>query len=189
MPRLFTAIDLPPADADRLAVFCESLDPPFDARWTPRGNFHITVRFIGDVDDERMPAIKEALAAIEAPPVPIRPTGLGVLPSRRHPRVLTVRIDRTDALDTLYEGVQDALASVGVDRERRSYKPHVTLARMDDPAPRAVHSFHSSIDQDELPLSNFVADRLLLYESTLTPEGAQHEIRSEFMLNPTSTRN
>ena len=187
MPRLFTAIDLPPTDADRLAAFCESVDPPFDARWTPRDNFHITVRFIGDVDEAHVPAIEDALAAIEASTVPIRPLGLGVLPSRRNPRVLTVRIDRTDALDALYESAQDALARVSIDRERRSYKPHVTLARMDNPDPRSVQSFRSSIDDDDLPMSDFEADRLLLYESILTPEGAQHEIRSEFMLNLTSS--
>lgn len=180
MPRLFTAID-PPADArDQLASYCEARDVPFDARWTPPENYHITLRFIGDVNDDREAELRSVLDAVEADAFTLKPLGLGVLPSRRNPRVLTINMAASDPIQALYESVEAVLAEAGVDREQRSYRPHLTIARLKNANAREVRSFLQEAPEPDLDA--FQIDQFALYESTLTPSGAVHEPKSIFTL-------
>ncbi len=180
MPRLFTALDLPSRRLDTLRTLRESADLPAGARWTPIDNHHITLRFIGEVDEDQATSIEKALTAVQTAPFEVTPLGLGVLPSRRKPRVLTVRIDPTEPLRTLYNALQNTLAAVGIDPERRTYRPHITLARLQDA--QAERLYTTLQDLEGRSLASFTADEFILYESTLTPEGAVHTIRSRFSL-------
>lgn len=180
MPRLFTALDLPSRSVDALRAFRENADLPVRARWTPIDNHHITLRFIGEVDEDRAASIEKALTAVRPAPFQVNPLGLGVLPSRRKPRVLTVRIDPTEPLRALYSALQNTLATVGVDTEDRSYRPHITLARLQEV--RAERLYEVLKDLEGPSLAPFEANEYLLYESTLTPDGAVHTIRSRFPL-------
>jgi len=143
-------------------------------------NHHITLRFIGEVDEDQATSIEKALTAVRPAPFEVKPLGLGVLPSRRKPRVLTVRIDPTEPLRALYDALQNTLATVDIDPESRTYRPHITLARLQDV--RAEHLYETLRDLDDPSLAPFTADEYLLYESTLTPDGAVHTIRSRFPL-------
>lgn len=179
MPRLFTALDLPPAAIDAIRDFQQNNDLDVQARWTPPENLHITLRFVGEVGEEKAEAVEAALDEAPCPaPFDIEPLGLGVLPSRRTPRVLTARIDPTEPLRTLYQTLQDVLAEVSVEREKRTFRPHITLARFRDDSPERVYDALS--DAPPLPLDPFSVDRFYLYESTLTPDGAVHTIRTEY---------
>ncbi|NBB74152.1 MAG: RNA 2',3'-cyclic phosphodiesterase, partial [Bacteroidetes bacterium] len=77
MPRLFTALDLPDDVLATLRAFQDDQDLPVRARWTPMDNHHITLRFIGDVDEDTSEAIETALSAVRAKPFPIEPLDLG----------------------------------------------------------------------------------------------------------------
>jgi len=182
VPRLFTALDLPSRSLDALRSFRESADLPAGARWTPVDNHHITLRFIGEVDEDQAASIEKALAVVRTAPFEVTPVGLGVLPSRRKPRVLTVRIDPTEPLRTLYSALQNTLVTVGIDPENRTYRPHITLARLQDA--QAERLYAALRDLDGPSLASFTADEYILYESTLTPDGAVHTIRSRFPLAP-----
>jgi len=176
--RLFTAVDPP----DSVREQCAALQAPnkLDARWTSPEQFHVTIRFIGDADEEQAGAYKEALARMDAPSVMCRPYGLDVLPSRRNPRVLIVGLKRTDTLMALYKTVSNALEEEGLAPEDRTYRPHITLARMDDASPETVHgflNFHTAPSVD-----SFRVDTLSLYESILTKQGAVHEQRAAVSL-------
>ena len=180
MARLFTALDLPSHSVDALRAFREDADLPVTARWTPADNYHITLRFIGEVDDEQADSIERALAAVHPPSFQVTPSGLGVLPSRRTPRVLAVRIEPAESLRTLYEALQNALAAADVPPEERAFRPHITLARLRDV--RAERLYTALKEWDGPSLSPFSADEYLLYDSTLTSDGAVHTIRSRFPL-------
>ncbi len=91
-----------------------------------------------------------------------------------------ISFDSSDSLQTLYHDVDDALASVGIDRETRSYRPHLTIARLQDADPRAVRSFLQSTPVPQLDA--FQVDRFTLYESILKPDGAVHEPRATYPL-------
>lgn len=181
MPRLFTAIDPPTATIERLRTFCDAQDVPFEARWTPPSNYHITLRFIGEVDAGQADALDAALARVEAAPFTVAPIGLNVLPSRRSPRVLMVAIEASAALQALYEAVSDALAEEGVARESRSYRPHLTIARLKNADPADVHRFLRNAPS--LDLDPFLIHRFTLYESTLQPDGAVHTARRAYALH------
>lgn len=182
MPRLFTALDLPPAAIDTLCAFRQEQHLDVRARWTPAENLHLTLRFIGEIDDARAERVEATLADVHGrnAPFDVEPLGLGVLPSRRTPRVLTVRIDPSEPLQRLYGTLQDALAAVDVEREERLFRPHVTLARFKNASPERVYAALRTMQAP--PLDPFPADRFYLYESTLTPDGAVHTVCAAYPL-------
>lgn len=179
MPRLFTALDLPPSTVDALRTFRQEQNLDVRARWTPPRNLHITLRFVGEIDDKQADRVEATLSdARHHTPFDVQPLGLGVLPSRPNPHVLTVRIDPTEPLQDLYHAVQDALATVDIEREERTFRPHITLARMKNVSPERLYE---SLRETSGPsLGAFSVDRFYLYESTLTPDGAVHAIRAEY---------
>jgi 2'-5' RNA ligase len=177
--RLFTALDIPDALRERIAAL--RTPDALDARWTPPEQYHVTLRFIGEVDSETASDYDEALDTVTAPEAECTPYGLDVLPSRRNPSVLIVGLDRTAPLLSVYQAVSNTLEGAGLDPESRSYRPHVTLARLDDCAPETVHRFLRTHDTNDFP--SFTARQFHLYESTLTPDGAVHERRASYALN------
>jgi len=176
--RLFTAIDLPEDVRERYADLQAPDD--LDARWTDPDQFHVTLRFIGDADSTQAASYEDALAKIDAPTVECIPYGLNVLPSRRDPSVLIVGVERTDDLMTVYRTVSDALKEEGLDPEDRTYRPHVTLARLDEVSAHSVHEFLD--DHGDLSLPSFPVDAVHLYESTLARDGAIHDRRASVPL-------
>lgn len=176
--RLFTALDLPETIHSHVADLRSPKD--LDARWSPPAQYHVTLRFIGEVDAERADRFEKALDQIEAPPAECTPYGLDVLPSRQNPRVLIVGLKRTDSLLSVYRSVSGALEEEGLDPERRTYRPHVTLARLDGLSPQTVHGYLNDHEMGALP--SFEVDTFHLYESTLTHDGAVHERRASFSL-------
>jgi 2'-5' RNA ligase len=177
--RLFTAIDIPAALRDDLSGL--QSDDALGARWTDPEQFHITLRFIGEVPTEQAVNYEKVLADVKAPPVKCVPYGLDVLPSRRSPRVIMLGLERTDSMMALYHAISDALQSEGLDPEDRKYRPHVTLGRLDNGDPDSVHAFLRR--HEDRSFSSFEANRFILYESTLTSDGALHEPKAIFPLS------
>lgn len=176
--RLFTAVDPPDPLREELASIQNRGSLP--ARWTTPEQFHVTLRFIGEVNEAEARRYEEALSDVNVPPIHLAPYGLDVLPSRRSPRVLMLGFDRTESLMGLYRAVSDALETEGLEPEDRRYRPHITFARLDDPEPESVHAFLRN--HDDRSFEPFEVDRFVLYESTLTPEGAIHEPYASFEL-------
>src|SRR5690606_24159175 len=124
--RLFVAIDVPETHAAALAGLRSD---DLEARWTPAGQFHLTLRFLGDVEDERAGDVAAALGAIPGEPFRLHAQGLDVFPSRRNPRVLVVRVEDEPRLMRLQRGVDAAVRRLGVAADPKSFHPHVTLGR------------------------------------------------------------
>lgn len=169
--RLFTAVDVPDTLREDLSSLQGNED--LDARWTSPEQFHVTLRFIGDVDEEQARRFEEALSDVDVPPVQCDPYGLDALPSRRSPRVLVLGLERTSTLISLYEAVSEVLDAEGLEPEDRTYRPHVTIGRLDDTSRSSVHAFLRT--HEDRSFEPFTVDQFVLYESTLTSEGAIHE--------------
>jgi RNA 2',3'-cyclic 3'-phosphodiesterase len=123
MLRLFTGIDLPPEvklDLSRLAGGLPG------ARWVDAGNYHITLRFIGEVNEGLASDIDEALARITARRFEITLAGIGTFGNRQ----LWVGVERNDALIHLRDKIESVLVRLGLEPEGRRFQPHVTLARL-----------------------------------------------------------
>lgn len=176
--RLFTALDLPSSVRDQCAALQEQID--LDGRWTDPTQFHVTVRFIGDVDDRQVRRYETALSSLQQAPARCVPYGLDALPSRQNPSVLVVGLERTDSLLALHDAVSEALATEGLAPEDRKYRPHVTLARLADADATDVHDAIAS--HGDAGPSSFTAEAVHLYESTLTPDGAVHDHRQSVPL-------
>jgi len=137
--RLFVALDFPDAVRQTLRELIARLQPGFrSAKWVRPEAMHITLKFIGEVDGEKLAPIRGALAPVHSSaPVEIHFRGLGFFPNERRPRVLWCGVEASPNLAELAEAVQRALVPLGIPAESRDFVPHLTLARFNsDDAPR-----------------------------------------------------
>ena len=134
--RLFTAIDLPAGVRLRLERLLSALRPEAPIKWSPLDNLHITTKFIGEWPEQRLDEIHDVLSQI-APrePFEISLRELGWYPNERAPRVLWVGVHAGPELTALAQQIETRLEALGVAREERPFSPHLTLARIKNPAP------------------------------------------------------
>jgi RNA 2',3'-cyclic 3'-phosphodiesterase len=134
--RLFTAIDLPAAAQLRLERLLSILRPEAPIKWSPLDNLHITTKFIGEWPEHRLNEIHDALSQL-APCEPFEMSlrDLGWYPNERAPRVLWLGVHAGRDLTALVEQIETRLEAIGVAREDRPFSPHLTLARIKNPAP------------------------------------------------------
>ena len=138
--RLFVALEIPSAVRDNLAALMHELrraDPATSKhapRWVRPENLHVTLKFIGHVDSNRLEPICAALSQVRSDsPVEIAFRGLGFFPGEKRPRVLWVGIQGSPNLAPLASAIDKRLEPLGVPRESREFTPHLTLARFDPP--------------------------------------------------------
>ncbi|MEM9221017.1 MAG: RNA 2',3'-cyclic phosphodiesterase [Pseudomonadota bacterium] len=126
MPRLFTALTLPENTRMWLSTLRGGLR---GARWIDPENYHITLRFIGDVDDRTADEIAEVLARLDRAPIEIRLSGLDSFGGKK-PHSLWVRVEPTPALMDLQGALERRMQRIGLPAEARRFTPHVTIARL-----------------------------------------------------------
>ncbi len=131
--RLFVALDLPSDTRRRLSLLAGGIP---GVRWVPAENYHVTLRFIGALERWRAEEVDEALAALRVPGFEIELSGVGSFAKAGRVTALWAGVERTPALEHLQAKIERALQSAGIERERRRFVPHVTLARLDG-APEA----------------------------------------------------
>lgn len=178
--RLFVAIPLPEDLAARIQTICHGLP---DVRWVSPECMHLTLRFLGDdISPERFEEIADALASVQSPGFSLRVRGVGRFLHPRAPQVLWLGVDEEPGLRELHRRVEQRLRSVGFASEKRSYEPHITLARLKGVSDHRVLEYlqlHANFEAGAFDVDEFV-----LYSSVLRPGGAQHEIEEIFPLEP-----
>ncbi len=127
--RLFVALDLPWPSKQRLGMLAGGIP---GARWVSPENYHLTLRFIGEVPKHRAEEIDEALLALRARPFTLSMGGIGTFAKGGRAVSLWAGVERNPALDHLQNKIETALQRVGAEPERRRFAPHVTLARLDN---------------------------------------------------------
>jgi len=125
--RLFVALDLPHAMRTRLSFLGGGLP---GVRWVQPENYHVTLRFIGELPGWRADEVDQALAGLRAPAFTVQLSGVGTFEKAGRVTSIWVGVQRTPALDHLQAKVETALQRAGLERERRRFAPHVTLARL-----------------------------------------------------------
>ena len=169
MLRLFAGVAIPDDLRSRLAVLQGGID---GARWVASENMHITLRFIGEVDEITAEEIDGALSRLTASPLNIALSGAGRFNSWNKPRAVWVGVEKTPDLMALQEKVDRAIINIGLPPEGRKYMPHVTLARMKNA--RAQHTQNWVAANDPFLAAPFVAREVVLYESRLGRAGAYY---------------
>jgi RNA 2',3'-cyclic 3'-phosphodiesterase len=178
MMRLFVGINLPPELKLRLSLLCGGVP---HAKWVDAGNFHVTLRFIGEVDEGMASDVDLALSQIRARRFRLGIAGTGHFGSGDKPRQLWAGIERSPDLEQLHEKVENALMRIGIPPEPRKYTPHVTLARFAQPPGPKFHAYlamHALFRAEPFPV-----DRFSLIASYLTKAGPLYEDQAEYGLS------
>ncbi len=138
-------------------------------RWVRDEGIHITVKFLGEIEEGMAEKVRGVLTPIGALFGPFRASlgGLDAFPARRSARVIVVKLkEGIEPAQAIFEEVEERLAAIGIERERRKLVPHLTLGRRRIPKP-FPNGDPMPIEEKEFPI-----EQLVLYKSTLTPGGA-----------------
>jgi RNA 2',3'-cyclic 3'-phosphodiesterase len=177
MPRLFTGLELPEAVVAQMALARGGL---FGARWLEPEDYHITLRFIGDVDATTARDIDETLQEIRRPVAEVRFEGLGWFGGDK-PRAIVARVQPEPALIELQAEQERRLRRVGVAPETRRFTPHVTLARLRRVRPLAVADYLGS--RGALAVEAFTAARFVLYSAREGSGGGPYVVEAAYPLS------
>jgi 2'-5' RNA ligase len=134
MPRLFIGLEVPDLVGQGLSFLRGGLP---GARWIDPDNYHVTLRFLGDIDDRTANEIELLLGSIRQSDVEVVLDGLDVFGGAR-PRSLFVRVKPSPELTELQADLERLSRRAGLPAESRKFTPHITLARLRDVSPRAV---------------------------------------------------
>ena len=170
MPRTFIAIELPDRVREALGRHIGRLrrQLPGSFRWVKPESVHLTLKFLGDTDEDQVPAIAETLrqALAGLSEFDLRTGQLGCFPNAERPRVVWLGMEgELDKLASLQRKVEEVCIGLEFEREKRRFVPHLTLARVSRPAP--VHLY--KVSEESGP---FTVTGVSLIESELTPRGA-----------------
>ena len=177
MVRLFVALALPETLRTQLSMLAGGIQ---GARWVPPENYHLTLRFIGEVESWRAQEVDEALAGIRARPFELSLRGLGTFEKAGRISALWVGVEKTEALAFLQAKVETALQRVGLEPERKRFAPHVTLARTDRAPPEKVIAYVQAHNLFRLP--PVAVEHFTLYSSRLGKEAAVYVPEVEYEL-------
>lgn len=184
MIRVFVGVRIDPKVAQRIAAVQAALRPRLPGvRWVAENNYHFTLKFLGAVNENRIPEITNALTAALAPFTlfVVSARGVGVFPDIRKPRVIWVGLESKE-LAALAREVESAMERIGFARETRSFQPHLTLGRWRDPVkPDTELRREIELRRDEV-FGDSVVKEVVLFQSTLKPGGAVYSALEIFPL-------
>jgi len=176
--RLFVALDLPDEVREQLETLCAGVP---QMRWVPPENLHITLRFVGSVDNAAARDLDDALAAITFPSFELSLAGVGAFDEGRVVNTLWVGVPQNEALTRLQGKVEQAVSRAGLNSGRqRKFKPHVSLARgraAFEPKLQGWLTRHALFRTPP-----FEVDSFALFSSILNPTGAQYTKEVDYPL-------
>lgn len=184
MPRIFIAV--PVSDGVRFALSELAMEAPRDApalRWVAPHQYHITLKFLGDITEHDVERVREATERAvvgRSEPFRLRARGLGAFPDVRRARTIWVGVaGDSRRLHDIRKNIDTQLAARGSPREQRPFQPHITIARSRNAEPLspllqryAEHDFGS-----------WSVDRIDMIESQLSATGPRYVVRHEIMLD------
>ena len=172
--RAFLAIPLPRQLQESIRVIQTELQASIaEARWTRPENLHLTLHFFGEIDQETLEKLKVSVLSIKGcqRPFQVEVKGLGAFPNPYRPRVIWLGLKPRGQLEQLHRAIEPCLSQAGLTTDSRPYSPHLTIGRLLGGKLDLTELFSSMQQKTIEPLT---VDRLILYESRLRPEGAQH---------------
>jgi 2'-5' RNA ligase len=179
MIRLFVALGLPQGLKDRLAMLAGGVP---GAKWVPRENLHLTIRFIGEVPEDRFADIHLGLSRVRQAPFDVALAGIGSFHQGRKATDLWVGLDRNEELQQLHDKVDQALQREGFAPDGRRFTPHVTLARLQKAPEGRIAAFTAQHNLFRAP--PFRAEAFTLFSSFLSSSNAIYTPEAEYPLIP-----
>ena len=182
MIRLFVALSIPDDLRQRLKTLCNGVR---DARWVEEENLHLTLRFIGEVEEPEVAYIMAALSSVQSESFDLTLSGVGHFESRNKIRALWAGIQPCPALDTLQQRIESVLKRHGNAPDGRKFSPHLTLARLKQMPPTYVRDWLEG--NSFFQASPFSVQGFTLFESYRAPIGAIYTPLQGFPLSHGAT--
>ncbi len=176
MPRLFAGIEVPPHVRAMLSGLQGGLP---GARWVEPSDFHITLRFIGDIGNRMAQDIDSLLADVSRGPLSIRLSGLGSFGGDK-PHSVFATVEPNRSLTDLQSEVERLVRACGLPVDKRKFQPHVTLARLRGSSPLDVAEYLSM--RGYFPPQSYSADRFVLYSSRASVGGGPYIVETAYPL-------
>lgn len=175
MPRLFFGLEIPAHIKARLLKVRAEVP---GARWQSAEQMHITLLFLGDVEEERLPAVCEAARHIPLAPFELSVTGLGCFGQSCAPRNLWAGVQPVAPVASLHGVIKGQMASLGFTTESRAFRPHITLSRFRR-QPGSVESFLA--EYEGAVFGSFQVDGFVLFESEPDADGSLYTVIERFL--------
>ena len=180
MPRLFTGIEIPPAIGQQLSLLRGGLP---GARWIDPENYHLTLRFIGDIDDTTAHDVADALGRVRRAPFDLHLEGLASFGGRK-PRAVVAAMSTPQALIELQAEQERLMQRIGLAPEGRKYIPHVTLARLRQSSSRDVADYLAARGLFRTP--EFPVERFVLFSARNSTGGGPYVVEASYPLVSTA---
>jgi len=187
--RLFVAIPIPEPVRDEIIRVQQELQPLVPravARWARSDQFHLTLRFLGDVLADGVEDLKQSVNAVcrNARPLSLRAEGVGFFPNLRSPRVVWVGInDRAGRLVDLQKQIEAAVGPFSPEPGEKNFTGHATLGRLKNPRPADIRDLASRAQSLEKRLfGEWTAHEIEIIRSELSPAGARYTSLAAFRL-------
>ncbi|MCB2202924.1 RNA 2',3'-cyclic phosphodiesterase [bacterium] len=179
MIRTFIAVN-PPTDilkkVVKISEYFQSQTPEDALKWSGINNFHLTLKFLGDVPEKKLPEIKAILAeaAKMVPPFEMSVGGLKFFPNVKKPHAVVLGVQNGQPLAALHQQLDTELQTVGIPGDKRAFNPHLTLARVRRSVSRErAAKIGETLSQFKVDaLGPFRIDKVHLYQSELNPKGS-----------------
>ena len=174
--RSFLAFELPPDIKQEVTrISLEVKKSGLEAGWVKPGNIHLTMVFLGDVNEKDIPAVISSIdnVTVKYESFDISLGGMGLFPDIRRPRVLWLGLDgEIERLGSLRDDLQIPLEAFGIEQEKRLFKPHLTLGRFRRPV--KDRNLLGKVIDDFSDISGFnrKLHELILFKSELKPGGS-----------------
>jgi len=181
--RCFVAVDIPNNLKEEIYRVLEGERKRFrELKWVAMENFHITLKFLGSVERERIKKIKEVLERVaeKHSPFKLKPDSLGTFPEKGSLKVLWLSLVDGEKIKSLATDVENSLTSIGFPKEKRPFTPHLTLARARRNSKERITLDDFEVKRVQFPY--FLVDHFTLYESELKPDGPIYKKIVEFKL-------
>lgn len=182
MIRLFVALEIPQPVKDRLIEIRKSVcDDEIKFRWEPEEKFHITLKFIGDINEKFLEQIKSDLLFLENHK---KLEGIvrqfGFFFRDGIPSILWASLELVPEVNKIVAELEDLFTKYGIQKEKRKFKPHLTLLRIKkDPGKDFINSF-KAVNFEPLI---FQSDKIILFQSELTKSGSKYYELKTYHLN------
>jgi 2'-5' RNA ligase len=176
MPRLFTGLEIPSALAQSLAILRGGLP---GARWIDPENYHMTLRFIGDVDDAVAHEVASVLGRVRRRTFELRVEDLKSFGGRK-PRAVVATLGPVQALMELQAEHERLMQRVGLEPDGRKYTPHITLARLRESSSRQVADYLAL--RAPFRSAPFMVSRFVLFSSRMSVGGGPYVVEAAYPL-------
>lgn len=174
--RLFFGLEIPESVKQQLLLIQR---PLAGARWQRADQLHLTLVFLGSVEAQQLPGIRDAARNLPIKPFDLAVSGIDCFGEPDHPRNLWARVQPVEELADLHDALIQRLASCGFGQVRRTFRPHITLARFKK-GPGSVADLLAAHERQ--PTGTFLVDRLALFKSVQSEHGSVYHIIERYPL-------